>query len=150
MSRPALLVLLAVVAAACGGGSGTPDGAPIDADPAAPDADRPDAAIPREVVTATQPMVPGEIIEGLFTGGPDDFAVIHLEAPAMELDWNIHGHENGGTQTVYEELNKMSADYTFTPSSETDWWLLLRNSGPTDMDIEVRLELHGDMQWEWQ
>jgi len=97
-----------------------------------------------------QSLQPGELVEGIMTGGPADHAVIHLEAPVAELDWNIHGHAGGSTQTVFEEYNRMTVDYVFTPSARTDWWLLLRNSGPTDMTVQLRVELHGDMQWRWQ
>jgi hypothetical protein len=107
-------------------------------------------AAPRQVIMENQSLQPGELVEGIMTGGPQDVAVIHLEAPVAELDWNIHGHAGGSTQTVYEELNKMTVDYVFVPSADTDWWLLLRNSGPTDMTISVRVELYGDMQWRWQ
>lgn len=107
-------------------------------------------AAPRQVIMENQTLVPGELVEGIMTGGPSDLAIIHLEAPAAELDWNIHGHAGGGTQTVYEEYNRMVADYSFVPSAQGDWWLLLRNSGPTDMTISVRVELYGDMQWRWQ
>jgi hypothetical protein len=140
--RPILPLLLV---AACGGGTeGPPDAYIPDADPTVPD------AMPREVITETVSLVPGELVEGIMTGGPDDHAVIHLDAPSMEMDWNIHGHEDGGTQIVDEELNVMTLDYVFTPTSETDWWLLVRNSGPVDMEVELKVELHGDMQWEWQ
>lgn len=107
-------------------------------------------AAPRQVIMENQSLQPGELVEGIMTGGPMDTAVIHLEAPVSELDWNIHGHAGGGTQTVFEELNKMVVDYTFTPTADTDWWLLLRNSGPTDMTITVRVELYANMQWRWQ
>jgi hypothetical protein len=139
-------VLVAGALAACGddGPPVAPDAYVPDADPSVPD------AMPREVITATQPLVPGELVEGIMTGGPDDHAVIHLMAPVAELDWNIHGHAGGETQVVYEELNVLGADYVFVPSAETDWWLLIRNSGPTNMDVEIRVELHGDMTWAWQ
>ena len=132
-----------LLVAACGGGSGEPD--------ARPDADltQVDAA-PREVIMASQPLVPGELVEGIMTGGPDDRASIHLTAPTANLSWNIHGHEGGETQTIYEEFFVMSADYLFVPTSQTDWWLLLRNQGPTDMTVELRVELHGAMTWRWQ
>jgi predicted small lipoprotein YifL len=141
-----LPLLVAGALAACGddGPDATPDAYVPDADPSVPD------AAPREVITATQPLLPGELVEGIMTGGADDHAVIHLTAPVAELDWNIHGHADGGTQTVYEELNVLGADYVFVPSAEADWWLLIRNSGPTSMDVEVRVELHGDMTWRWQ
>ncbi len=127
--------------AACGG-----DDQPAvpDADPAVPD------AMPREVITGTRTLAVGMLIEGVMTGGPSDHAVIHLEAPVSELDWNIHGHDGDSVQTVYEELNRMIVDYVFVPSAQTDWWLLLRNSGAAPMDVEVRVELYGDLVWAWE
>ena len=140
-------VVCFVLLAACGddGGTGLPDAAP------AADANLSvDAAPARETIMATQPLQPQELVEGIMTGGPNDLALIHLEAPISELDWNIHGHAGGGTQTVYEELNKMTVDYAFVPGAQTDWWLLLRNSGPQNMDVKVTVRLYGNMQWRWQ
>jgi hypothetical protein len=131
---------LVLLLAACGG-SGT---AAVDADPAI------DAAPPRETITATQPLAAGELVEGIMTGGPADHAVIHLEAPTATLDWNLHGHAGGGTQELHEELGKMTVDYAYTPASQADWFLLLRNGGATNMDVRVRVELYGTMTWRWQ
>jgi hypothetical protein len=139
-------LLLVVGIAACGGGDGRTT---IDAAPAA-DASGIDAAPPRELIMETQPLAPGELVEGILTGGPQDLALIHLEAPASELDWNIHGHPGNETIVVYEELNKMTVDYAYTPSAQGDWYLLLRNIGPTTMEIKVRVGLYGAMQWQWQ
>lgn len=132
-----LLILLA----ACGGGDGS---TPIDADPAI------DAAPPRETITAVQPLAAGELVEGIMTGGPADHAVIHLEAPSATLDWNLHGHAGGGTQELHDELGKMTVDYTYTPETQADWFLLLRNGGTTNMDVRVRVDLYGAMTWRWQ
>ena len=138
-------VLLAL--AACGGDD-TP--VQIDAAPAA-DASPIDAAPPRELIMETRPLQPGEIIEGIMTGGPNDLALIHLEAPAMEIDWNIHSHPgNGSAVVVYEERNRMVVDYAFVPSQQEDWYLLIKNSGPTSMDVIVRVGLYGDMAWRWE
>lgn len=140
-----LALLLAVAACGDDGGSQLPDAAP------AADANLSvDAAPPRQTIMETQSLQPSELVEGIMTGGPNDLALIHLEAPVSELDWNIHGHAGGGTQTVFEELNKMTVDYAFVPGAQTDWWLLLRNSGPTNMDVKVTVKLYGNMQWRWQ
>ena len=136
---------IALLLAACGGDDG---GTPVDAAPI--DQGTGIDAAPRQLIMETQSLVPGELVEGIMTGGPDYYAVIHLEAPVAELDWNIHGHEGGGTQNVYEELNQTRVDYVFRPTSETDWWLLVRNSGPTAMDVVVHVELYEGMQWRWQ
>ena len=140
-----MLFLLAVAACGDDGGTQLPDAA------LAADANLSvDAAPPRQTIMETQSLQPGELVEGVMTGGPNDLALIHLEAPISELDWNIHGHAGGSTQTVFEELNKMTVDYAFTPGAQTDWWLLLRNSGPANMDVKVTVKLYGNMQWRWQ
>jgi hypothetical protein len=143
MSRLAHLLSMTLLAAGCDGGGSGPD-API-----AIDAQPPDAA-PRQTIMEGVLLVPGELAEGIMTGGSGDLAVIDLMAPAAELDWNIHGHANGGTQVIYEELNKTSVQYVFAPTAQADWWLLIRNSGPTDMTIQVKVGLHGNMQWRWE
>jgi hypothetical protein len=109
-----------------------------------------DAGPPREVVMETMALRVGEILEGIMHGGPGDRAVIHLEAPTASLDWNIHCHADGGTQIVDEALKQMTVDYVYTPPASASWWLLLRNSGLTNMNIVVRVELHGEMTWQWE
>lgn len=109
-----------------------------------------DAGPPRETVMETQRLEATELVEGIMHGGPNDRAVIHLEAPTASLDWNIHGHANGGTQNVHEDLKQMVVDYIYVPSATADWWLLLRNSGLTNMDVKVTVELYGEMTWRWQ
>jgi hypothetical protein len=132
--------------AACGS-----DDKPVfpDAAPAA-DADLTvDAAPPRESIIATQPLQPGELIEGVMRGGPNDLALIHLEAPLAKLGWNIHAHPGGSTITVYEEDGKMVVDYAFVPSTQGEWFLLLHNGGLTNMDVKVNVGLYGGVTWEW-
>ncbi len=137
------LLALGLLSSGCDGGGSTPD-APITIDALPPDAP------PRQTIMEGVLLVPGELAEGIMTGGPGDLAVIDLMAPAAELDWNIHGHANGGTQVVYEELNQTGVRYTFAPAAQADWWLLIRNSGPTDMTIQVKVGLYGNMQWRWE
>ncbi len=132
-----------LLAPGCDGGDATPD-APTTIDALPPDAP------PRQMIMEGVLLVPGELAEGIMTGGPGDLAVIELVAPSAELDWNIHGHAGGGTQVIYEEFNKTSVVYTFAPAAAADWWLLIRNSGPTDMTIQVKVGLYGGMQWRWE
>lgn len=139
MTRPSLLLSSSLLAAACGGGGESP-----------PDAAVPPDATPRQTIMEVLLLEPNELTEGIMTGGSGDLAAIYLAAPGGELDWNIHGHADGGTQIIYEEFDRPSAEYTFAPAAQADWWLLIRNSGPTDMTIQVKVELHGDMQWRWQ
>jgi hypothetical protein len=140
-------VVLVAWLAACGSGSdrrSIPDAA------MAADANGIDAAPPRELVSTSQPLQVGELVEGIMHGGPDDLALLHLEAPAGSLSWNLHSHQGGGTQVVYEELNKTTVDYQFVPAFGADWYLLLRNDGATDVNVKVTIGLYGAMTWKWQ
>jgi hypothetical protein len=137
-----LLVLAMTACGDDGGGTNV-----VDADPTVDVA--PDAA-PREVVMETRPLQPGELIEGIMTSGPGDAAHIVLHGQFPEVSFNIHGHASGSTQVVHEEFKKMDADYVFKPTSQAKWYLLVRNDGTIAMDVEVRVEIHGDMIWEWQ
>jgi hypothetical protein len=76
--------------------------------------------------------------------------VIELSAPVAALGWNIHGHANGGTQVIYEEFDKMTVRYVFVPPAAADWYLLVRNEGQLNIDVDIRVELYGDITWEWQ
>jgi hypothetical protein len=109
-----------------------------------------DAAPARETIIATQPLQPGELVEGIMTGGPNDTALIHLSAPTAKMDWNIHSHATGHAVTVFEELGKTTVDYPFTPPGDGEWYLLIRNSGTVDMDVKVDVKLYGAMTWVWQ
>ena len=100
---------------------------------------------------APKSLLVGEIAESIFTGGPQDLARITLTAPVAKLDWNIHGHAGGATQTVKEELGVMSASYSFVPSAQGDWFLLLRNTDTTPLTVDVKIELYGTIVWSgWQ
>lgn len=134
-----LLVLLATTA--CGDDGNAPL---VDADPTVPD------AAPREVIMETKPLQPGELFEGIMTSGPGDAAHIVLHGPFAAVSFNIHGHANGGTQVAYEEFEKMDIDYVFRPTSQAKWYLLVRNDGTIAMDVDVRVEIHGEMTWEWE
>ncbi len=98
---------------------------------------------------ATRALQVGELVEGSMTGGPGDTAVITLSAPVAEIGWNIHGHANGSTQVVYQEHDKLTVDYTFSPTAQAEWYLLVRNEGVANMDVMVKVELYGAMAWAW-
>ena len=138
MPRLARIFPVCLLAIGCGGDL-----------PASIDALPPDAPA-RETIMEGLLLEPGETTEGIMTGGAGDLASIHLTAPVAELDWNIHGHAGGGTQIISEALNQLSMDYVFSPTKQADWYLLIRNSGPTDMTVQLKVELYGGMQWRWQ
>lgn len=138
MKRAALLVL---ALAACGddGGSTTAD-AWVAVD-----------AVPRDTFMTSRLFDVSEVAEGILTGGPNDHAVITLTAPTADMDWNIHSHPNGGTTVIDEAFKQTSLDaYVFTPPEQERWYLLIRNSGITDLTIDIKIELYGEMTWEWQ
>ena len=138
----AVLVLLA----ACGS---SPPAVP-DSPPAA-DANGVDAAPPVSSHVETKRLQVGELVEAIMTGGPNDLAQIHLAAPAMSLSWNIHSHLDGGTQVAYEAFKQTTVDYPFHPTVAADWYLLLRNDGLSDADIQIDIGFYGAMTWkDWQ
>lgn len=138
------LLLAALALAACGGDGSSP----VDA---APPVDVPGDATPRQVVMENVPLVVNEIVEAIMVGGASDYARLQLSAGGAVLDWNIHGHANGGTQVVMEELKVTSVDYLFRPTAKADWYLLIRNKGQTDITVQLKLELFGEMTWSgWQ
>lgn len=144
--RAALAFLFASALVGCGddgGGTVTPDSQVVFDAPLID-------AVPTETIMVSQPLVPGEIVEGFITGGPPDYAVITLRAPTPNMDWNIHGHANGGTQIIDEAFNATAADEVFNLPSEAKWYLLIRNSGSTDLTVDIKVELFGDLTWEWQ
>ncbi|MBX3159651.1 MAG: hypothetical protein KF773_27020 [Deltaproteobacteria bacterium] len=118
-------------------------------EPAGPDAaaqvDAP--PVPRQIVTESRPLGVGELVEATLVGGPADRAVISLSAPVL-LDWNLHGHAGGSTQTVKEERGVMTVEYEFTPPSQAAWSLLLRNAGAAPTTVQVEIELYGELRWE--
>ncbi len=138
----------ALLLAACGDNDkgAVPD---PDAPTIPPDGPLPDLPPPRETKTSTVPMEVGEVIEAKMIGGAADRAIIKLNAPAMELDWNIHSHPNGTTINVISQNNQMMVIYDFVPTEEAEWFLLLRNSGPTNMDVEVEVDLYGAMTFDF-
>jgi hypothetical protein len=135
------LLSCCLLAACNGDGSSQPDAfVPPDISPTMD-------AMPRQTVMEQVTMVPTELVEAKLIGGAGDLAGLRLTAPAAELDWNIHGHANGSTQIVAEGFNQMQVEYVFQPTAQAEWYLLLRNSGPTDMTIQVRIELFGNIMW---
>jgi hypothetical protein len=145
MTRALVLVL---ALAACGDNDGNTGGVdarpPIDADPTV------DVPPPREVFMSTEPLEVGEVIEGKMIGGgatSGDRAIIHLSAASAGIDWNIHAHPSGGTITVHEELGRMTVTYDFIPAEPAEWFLLLRNGGGVNLDVEVKIDLYGAMNF---
>lgn len=106
-----------------------------------------DGVMPRETVMENVPLAINEIVEGILKGGPGDIAHITMTVPSASLDWNMHSHPNGETVVVKEEFKVMNVDYVFAPSDQADWYLLLRNKGQTDVTVQLKIELFGNMMW---
>jgi len=108
-----------------------------------------DTEMPRQTIAEMQTLEPGELVEGIMTGGRADRAELRLTA-AMSFDWNIHSHATGHAMTIHEEFGEVAAEYSFEPTGDGDWFLLIRNSGNVTSDIQVRVDLFGNMKWRWQ
>jgi hypothetical protein len=142
------LLVSCLAVAACGDDGGNPDNP--DADPGAPDAGPPDAAIPADVEMRTLTLAPGGSAEGVFEAGPDDRVRILLSAATPTIAWNIHGHVGGETQTIVMEDDVMMVDYWYEPESQTDWFLQPVNSGNVTLMIDVTIELYAGATFiEW-
>jgi len=141
-----LALVFALACAACGDDGNTK----ADSGVVVP-VDVPGDAMPREVVMENVPLVVNEIVEAVLVGGPGDYAHITMSAGGAPIDWNLHGHANGSTQVVTEELKVASVDYVFLPPAQADWYLLLRNKGQTDITIQLKIELYNSITWSgWQ
>jgi hypothetical protein len=142
----ALVGALALAFAVVGGGAACSD----DGDDPMP-TPPPDGAMPRQTITENVPLEINETIEAIMVGGLGDNAHLQLTVPSLALDWNIHGHAGGGTQIVSEGFKQMTVDYLFSPSADADWYLLLRNKGQTDVTVQLKIDLYGDITWSgWQ
>ena len=137
------LALLLVLAACGDDAPATVDARMVDVPPNVP---------PRETITETKPLVVNEIVEAILHGGnPGDYAHITMTAGGLPIDWNLHGHANGETQVVTEAFKVPSVDYVFVPTAEADWFLLIRNKGTTDINVDLKIELFGQITWSgWQ
>ena len=137
-----MLVRLAIIAisclSACGGAGDSPDASTID-------------ALPRQIVTLTQTLPPGLVEEGIWQANPGDQIGLAISAATAELDWDIHAHNNGGTQDVANGFSQMSISYDFRPPESGPWYLLLRNDSVTTLTIDIQMDLYGQATWQgWQ
>lgn len=108
-------------------------------------------ALATSTIDTTLPLQGGQLAEGLWSAKPGDSIVIRLLVPLPDLDWDIHAHPDGGTQTIIAEFARTSVDYNFSPPSDQQWFLLVRNHGSDEMDLQVHLEMYGGATWAgWQ
>ena len=141
----------ALLLAACGDdGGSTSDGGSHPVADADPTVDGLPDAMPREVIHETKPLQPGELVEGILTGGPSDRALILLTAPTAKMSWNIHSHPNNQTMIAYEEYDVMNVSYVFVPEAQADWYFLIRNDAAVAMNVDVTVQLHGAATWRWE
>jgi hypothetical protein len=112
----------------------------------------PDAStIPRQTVMLTQAFPPGLIIEGSWAAGPSDRIELELSSQTAGFDFDIHAHNNGGTQDVTSGFDQTTVDYDFAPTADGPWYLLLRNSSGVTMSIDIQMTLYGNATWAgWQ
>ena len=106
------------------------------------------AIMPRQTVTATQTLPPGEVEEGIWQASPGHYIGLFLAAASPSLDWDIHAHNNGGTQDVASAFGQSLVSYDFTPEAPGPWYLLIRNSSETTLMIDLGMELYGEATWD--
>jgi len=102
---------------------------------------------PPQIVDTTTSVPPGAVLEGTWDGGPDDSLTISLVMPDPVLDWDIHTHDDGGTQTYIVELGIGSTSYTLRPSHSTTWYVLVKNAGTAVEPLTAHLELTAGTHW---
>lgn len=132
--RHSIMLVVMLGSAACGSSSPSPT---VDAN----------LDTPRDTVTETKTLLVGDLAEGQFTGGPGDAVLIQLSTTTPTLAWDVHSHDGGETVVVIKEQDKSAVDYQLVPPTEGHWNLLIRNAGTTSIDIAVKLDLYGDIQW---
>ena len=126
-------VALAIAASACGSPA------------TAPAVDAP----PPVVFTDGMAMPPGFEIEGMWTGGPGDSFDVALQLDGSALDWDIHTHDSGGTQTLVYQLGVSAGAYILVPDHQTTWYLLLRNHDAVTRTLQLRVETTGGTEFAW-
>ena len=90
------------------------------------------------------------VVEGSWNAGPTDeigLAIGTDDSTVPGIDWDIHGHANGGTQEVVAEFAQMTVSYDFRPTQKAQWYLLLRNSSTTTLSLNIEMGLYGQALW---
>jgi len=125
------LGVVSIVSAGCGSSGALPD------------------AGPPQYVDASVQMPPGVVLEGTWTGRPGESLTLSLSMTDPVLDWDIHTHDGGGTQTYVVQLDVTAASYTLVPSHATSWYLLVKNDGGLVEQLDAQLELVGGSWTGW-
>jgi hypothetical protein len=104
--------------------------------------------LPRQTVTLTQTLPGGTVEEGVWQATPSDRIRLYLSASAANIDWDIHAHNDGGTQDIAFAFSQASGAYDFTPPADGPWYLLLRNNADGNVLLDVGMELYGRATWQ--
>jgi hypothetical protein len=102
---------------------------------------------PPQMVDASIALQPGAVLEGAWDGGPGDVLSIMLAVDNPVLDWDVHTHDNGGTQTYIVEFAVTDASYTLDPSHDSTWYLLVKNTGSATENLTAKLALTPGTTW---
>lgn len=133
--------LISTVAMSCGSDAKSAvDALPVDASLL-------DSAPTRSIVE-TKTLAAQDALEGTFTAKTTDRIVVTL-ASTGPLDWNIHGHANGATQIVKGERDVATVRYSFAPSADGEWFLIMANKAATSVEVQVRLDVYGSATLVW-
>ncbi len=105
----------------------------------------------RQTVTDSVTLQPGMLIEGSWTAGSSDLIGLDGNTTVAGMDWDIHGHADGGTQEIIAAFAQKTITYEFQPTQQAQWFLLLRNSSPAPLTITIHMDLFGAAEWNgWQ
>jgi hypothetical protein len=100
-----------------------------------------------QIIDASVTLPPGAVLEGSWDGGPEDELSFVLAMDNPVLDWDIHTHDDGGTQTYIVEEAVANASYTLDPTHDTTWYVLVKNSGATTESLDAELALTPGTTW---
>jgi hypothetical protein len=132
------ILALGIALGACGSGAATPDASTVD-------------AVPRQVLAVAQPLPQGNEIEGSWTAGPHDSIGLSIMTSEGTIDFDIHGHANGGTQEITSAFGQALITYDFVPTQQAQWYLLLRNDTSDTITLNIDMNLFGAATWNgWQ
>jgi hypothetical protein len=100
-----------------------------------------------QIISAPVSLAPGAVLEGSWDGGPEDELSFVLAMNDPVLDWDVHTHDDGGTQTYIVEFAVANASYTLDPTHDTTWYVLVKNSGSATEQLDAELALTPGTTW---
>jgi mono/diheme cytochrome c family protein len=102
--------------------------------------------MPRDMVTETRTLAPGQQITGTIMGPAKGKALLRLRASIAELGWRI---EDASAVAVGEGQMQSTVDYEFSAPARASYQLILSNEGTTDISVDIELLLFHTVTFAW-